>query len=195
MNAQVFHRGDSLAKSMESDITCYRNVRPTHRVDGRCNKQALSGGDLSSTAIARFRAKYQKTPSCWLWTAGKFANGYGMFMVERRATTQINMQAHRIAYVLAKGAIPQGKVVMHTCDVRACVNPAHLVLGDQADNVRDAAAKGRYCGARPTIQKISDAQVRDILESTETIYTLAKRHGITPPYVSLIRRGLRRKAA
>lgn len=178
----------------KSDITCSRNVRPTHRWDGRRNKQALTGGDVPATAIARFHTKYQKTGSCWLWTAGKFTNGYGIFMLKRLATSQINTQAHRVAYVLAKGSIPQGQVVMHTCDVRACVNPAHLILGDQSENVRDAAAKGHYSGARPSTQKISDAQVLAIRQSTESSVTLASRFGLSLGYVSMLRNSKRRAA-
>lgn len=182
--------------NLESDITSYRNVRPTHRWDGRRNKSALGRGDIPACAITRFHAKYQKTPSCWLWTAGKFRNGYGMFCVEHRyRQPQINTQAHRVAYVLAKGDIPQGMVVMHSCDVCACVNPDHLTLGDQGDNIRDGVARGRYSGSRPSIQKITDAQVREIRASSEPSVALAKSHGVTLPCISLIRRGLRRKAA
>jgi hypothetical protein len=185
----------TLDKVVESDIRCYLNVRPTHRWDGRRNKQALDSADIPATAVARFHTKYQRGGGCWLWTAGRFANGYGMFMLERLSDRQINTQAHRVAYVLATGDIPQGRVVMHTCDVRNCVNPAHLVLGDQSDNVRDAAAKGHYSASRPSIQKITDAQVVAIRASVESSTALAARHGVRVSTISLIRRGLRRKAA
>jgi hypothetical protein len=56
---------------------------------------------------------------------------------------QFTTYAHRVAYVLANGPIEPGQVVMHTCDVPACVNPAHLKLGSQGDNNRDCFAKGR----------------------------------------------------
>jgi hypothetical protein len=103
--------------------------------------------------------------------------------------------AHRVAYVLAHGDIPQGAVVMHSCDVRNCVNPAHLSLGDQGDNVRHAARQGHYNRPRPSIQKITDAQVREIRASHEPSVALAKRYGVKLTTISLIRRGLRRKAA
>jgi hypothetical protein len=180
----------------ESDITCYRNVRPTHRWDGRRNKSAFGRDDLSSSAIARFHTKYQQTPGCWLWTAGCYRNGYGQFCVSHEYKgQQINTQAHRVAYVLAHGDIPQGAVVMHSCDVRNCVNPAHLSLGDQGDNVRHAARQGHYNRPRPSIQKITDAQVREIRASHEPSVALAKRYGVKLTTISLIRRGLRRKAA
>lgn len=191
-------RVDSLVKDVESDITCYLNVRPTHRWDGRRNKQALRRVDIPTTAITRFHTKYHHSEGCWLWTAGCYKNGYGQFCVQRFAASQINTQAHRVAYVLAKGDIPQGRVVMHSCDVRNCVNPDHLTLGDQSENVRDAAAKGHYCGsrsARPSLQKITDAQVREIRASQDACVSLAKRYGVTKTTISLIRRGLRRKAA
>lgn len=179
-----------------SDITCYLTVRPTHRWDGRRNKRAFGRRDVPATAIARFHGKYQRSEGCWLWTAGRYQSGYGQFCVERRyGCPQINTQAHRVAYVLAKGDIPQGQVVMHTCDTPACVNPSHLILGDQAENVRDAAGKGHYSGSRPSMQKITDAQVLDIRQSTEASVRLAKQYGVTLTTISLIRRGLRRKAA
>jgi hypothetical protein len=179
-----------------SDITCYRNVRPTHRWDGRRNKQALCRADIPATAVARFHAKYQTSDGCWLWTAGHYKNGYGQFCLEHQyQRPQINTQAHRVAYVLTKGDIPQGQVVMHTCDVRNCVNPAHLLLGDQAENVAYAAVQGHYNGSRPSIQKITDAQVRDIRASAEKSVRLAERYRVTLTTISLIRRGLRRKAA
>lgn len=170
--------------------------RPALRRDGRVNKGALARRDVPLACIARFHAKYQKTPSCWLWTAGKFPLGYGMMNLGRDARGRQHTEyAHRVAYVLAHGPIPQGRVVMHACDVRACVNPAHLSLGDQAQNVRDAAAKGSYSVSRHGCRKVTDAQVREIRTTDATIEVLAHRYGLSKTHISLIRRGHRRKGA
>lgn len=78
---------------------------------------------------------------CWLWGAslkeGK-CGGYGQLKVNGKEVT-----AHRVSYMIHKGPIPKGLYVLHTCDVRSCVNPDHLFLGTQKDNIHDMMKKGR----------------------------------------------------
>lgn len=97
-----------------------------------------------------FWAKVQKTDTCWLWTAaiGRLT-GYGQFCVFRRP-----IKAHRFAWVLTRGPIPDGLFVCHHCDVRHCVNPAHLWLGTNLENMRDAQAKGRLRRRLPAIGEV-----------------------------------------
>lgn len=95
---------------------------------------------------ARFWPKVDKTATCWLWTASVFENGYGLFHLDDR-----NLKAHRYAYELLVGPIPDGLEVRHTCDVARCVNPEHLSLGTHAENMadmveRDRAARGKRNG-------------------------------------------------
>jgi hypothetical protein len=76
---------------------------------------------------------------CWLWTGARFKTGYGGLRADNGRT----VRAHRFSYELRRGPIPPGLDVMHACDVRLCVNPAHLSIGTRLDNMRDAVAKGR----------------------------------------------------
>lgn len=75
----------------------------------------------------RFWSKVQKDSisSCWLWTASKNKNGYGKFTIY----DAISESAHRVAYRLSKGEIPDGSVIRQTCKIPSCVNPEHLQLG------------------------------------------------------------------
>lgn len=91
---------------------------------------------------SRFLRKIQKTDSCWIWSARiDPGTGYGMMNVGGRAGAPI--QTHRVSWLLYRGDIPDGVRVLHTCDVRDCVNPDHLFLGSAFDNIRDMYQKKR----------------------------------------------------
>ncbi len=81
--------------------------------------------------------------ACWPWTGAVGSAGYGSVKVDGRTKG-----AHRVAYELARGAIPRTLVLMHTCDVRLCCNPAHLEPGTTQQNALDRAEKHRGHGQR-----------------------------------------------
>lgn len=99
-----------------------------------------SGWRKPEAIAARFWSNVQKTDSCWNWTGKSYFHyGYGKFNVNKKET-----RAHRYSWELHKGAIPQGLFVLHNCDNPKCVNPEHLRLGTQKDNVQDQFDRGRH---------------------------------------------------
>lgn len=91
--------------------------------------------------VTRFWSKVQKSSelnACWLWQAAVFSNGYGHFVVQEKTCL-----AHRVAWELENGKIPEGMVIMHICDTPGCVRLSHLRLGTYTDNSNDMVQKGR----------------------------------------------------
>lgn len=89
-------------------------------------------------------AEPEPNSGCFLWTRATNQSGYGQIGF-RRSGKHIKILAHRLAWILAFGEIPQDLLVLHRCDVPSCINPQHLFLGTQSDNMQDAARKGRTC--------------------------------------------------
>ena len=90
----------------------------------------------------RFWSKVDRSDKegCWIWTAGLNNKGYGMFRPGGLAPKRL---AHRLSYEDSNGRIPTGALILHSCDNRRCVNPAHLRLGSHKDNVADMDLRGR----------------------------------------------------
>ena len=88
--------------------------------------------------IPRFWSRVDKIDGCWLWQAGKTKDGYGVIWKAPKV-----LLAHRVAWELTYGPIPEGLQILHHCDNPACVNPTHLFIGTNYDNVCDSVSKGR----------------------------------------------------
>jgi len=114
------------------------------------------------TPEVRFWSKVVVSSGCWCWVGGKTDRGYGSFKFEGGIK-----RAHRVAWLFTNGPIPKGLCVLHRCDNPLCTNPAHLFLGTQADNMRDASKKRRMSGPGTRGEdhsraKITEQDVRDI---------------------------------
>src|SRR5262245_51269524 len=93
-----------------------------------------SRGRPSVPVAWRFHGMYQRGADheCWEWTAGRFTSGYGAVWDSK------TRRAHRVSWELSHGcSVPPGKVVMHLCDNKPCVNPSHLKVGSQAQNTKN----------------------------------------------------------
>jgi|SRR5579859_1508444 len=120
----------------------------------------FKGASRKCSPEQKFFIQVKKTKTCWLWQGMLCGKGYGKFIFERRL-----QYAHRVSYQLFVGSIPEGLCVLHKCDVPACVNPKHLFLGTNLDNVQDMMQKGRLNpprGVRNALHKLTDNKVRRI---------------------------------
>lgn len=108
--------------------------------------------------IDRFLDKVEKTEGCWIWKASKNSKGYGFFYTGRGPAKMDS--AHRVSYELFKTAIPPGYNILHRCDTPSCVNPDHLFIGTQKDNIDDMVAKKRN---KPGKQKMDDNVLKELV--------------------------------
>ncbi len=122
------------------------------------------------------RVEFEPNTGCWLWAGTTRKGGYGKVKV-RQAT----MLAHRRSYELHHGSIPKGAIICHRCDTPACVNPAHLYAGTDADNSRDKMSRGRdrkAVGEANFNAKLTEADVLALRASTEPTKVWAARYGL-----------------
>ena len=103
---------------------------------------------IHGTLAEKFNAKIKRGDGCWLWQASVTADGYGRMGIGGPGNKR--MLAHRVAWQLYVGKIPDGMLVLHKCDNPPCCNPKHLFLGTDADNARDMSRKGRHPGSKKT---------------------------------------------
>jgi len=149
-----------------------------------------------SERIKAFWSKVDKSGDCWEWTGAKYPKGYGRFKNGKRL-----VQAHKFAYEQEVG--PTGNLqVCHHCDNPGCVNPAHLFLGTQKENMRDCVNKGRCIRANGENHgncKLTDAEVAEI-RAKYKIWNYSQRelgteYGVSRRHICDLIRGKRRAQA
>lgn len=141
--------------------------------------------------IARFlgQCDHRDDASCWEWRGIMNTNGYGRFSFANR-----HRLAHRFSFSLFIGSIPSGMVVCHSCDNRKCVNPRHLWVGTQSENLKDAFAKGRHTtpdtrGERNGNRKLDWRRVmaiREMHSEGTKKYLIAQAFGVSPSTIGEI---------
>lgn len=135
----------------------------------------------------RFMSKVDKSENgCWLWTAFRMKNGYGLFRTPAK-----NELAHRAAYRLFSGPLDT-RDVMHKCDTPACVNPQHLHLGTRKENMQDAREKKRVrAGEKHGRSKLTNEQIELVKQSNGLQREIAAVFGVSQGHVSAIKNGKR----
>lgn len=140
-----------------------------------------------------FWCKVIRTNNCWEWMASTDGHfGYGQ--CKFRGTVQ---RAHRIAYTITYGEIPEGFCVLHHCDNPRCVNPAHLFLGSIAENNQDMFCKGRASGGslkgmtnpRAKLSEENVHQIRSLLRGRLTYRAIGNMYGVERQAIKQIARG------
>jgi hypothetical protein len=128
-------------------------------------------GSAIDPEILFWRRVDKKGPDdCWIWIGSTTTHGYGQF----------KLGAHRYSWELANGPIPAGYLVCHTCDVRNCVNPNHLFLGTNKDNLHDASLKGRLSrGENHPSAILTKEEVIEIYKSNKPRMELKKIYHVS----------------
>lgn len=148
-----------------------------------CSMACSSKGKRRSTLKDRFLKHTKKCENgCVEWTGNILNNGYGQ--IQRAGKDSKMAPAHRMAWELANGEIPDGLFVCHSCDNRACVNVEHLFLGTHADNMRDMTSKRRHAyGERHWNAKVCEGDVNDIRKryasGAVTQTELSRQYGVS----------------
>lgn len=145
--------------------------------------------------LRRFRRNSTQGRGCWPWHGQRNQLGYGQLRLFRNGPGCVVL-AHRLAWELFRGQIPEGLLVLHKCDNPACVNPVHLFLGTHKDNSQDMIAKGRNAkrlAPHTRTRKLTADQVRAIRQDPRKAHIVAHAFGIGETTVYDIR-ARRRKA-
>ena len=173
-------------------------VPPSHRKENACCSRPCKGKAQSKSMkqdlAQRFWEKVNKTETCWIWTGAMLKTGYGSIRVDGKA-----LRAHRVAYELTHGPIPNGMLLRHSCDNPKCINPAHLIPGTKRENTQDALDRGQHVVGedhyKAKIPNHAIDTIRAALAAGVPGKYLAKQFGVDPSTISQIKLNRKRKYA
>lgn len=166
-----------------------------------CSKKCSARGAHPRTdTTKRFWSKVDKTNHCWLWREAISTKGYGMFCLYHGK----RVYSHRFSFETVNGPTPENLFVLHSCDNRLCVNPNHLFVGTQKDNIQDAVKKarmasgvrnGRYTrpdrtprGKNHGMSKLTEEQVIEIkrMHKSFSQQVIAYKFNVSQPTISSV---------
>jgi hypothetical protein len=137
--------------------------------------------DISKRLINKV---FHSPDGCWYWL-GTLTRGYGMMFIKKKENNKsITKYSHRVSYELFIGQVPEGMHVLHRCDNPLCVNPHHLFLGTNRDNVDDKIRKGRSWNK---IQMIERFIIQDALRTGYKTNDIANYFKVTPSAIRCIK--------
>ena len=167
---------------------CNKHWRRNKKYGSPVAVSSHSGSNRGLPAEIRFAKSVTKTEGCWIWTASRDKNGYGIFrgMIGQTEFTR----AHRYSYALHTGDLLIGMQALHSCDNPSCVNPAHLSSGTNADNMRDKINKGRQrtpVGEKSGHAILTERQVKSILLDPRPYVEIAAQYDVKPSTIGSVK--------
>lgn len=166
--------------------------KPAQQESNSSSSELLAMNDVQVTAFWSKVDIQKDKKKCWEWRGARKPKGYGNVRVNKRY-----MQAHRVAFELAHGKIPDGFMICHICDNPSCCNPSHLMLGNAKSNAADMLIKGRQrdktTAARGSVNGMSKITEADVLKirdlysrKSNNQYELAEMFGVSQPCIGSI---------